>query len=230
MLKRTRIIALVPALLFSSILSAATNLSAPAGLNSAQKLFFYEDHLKGVAKNSRLDYGFKSVTKDAESFTDNIEIRVTDVVDEGKRDLEFNFLSGSHHIDFSPTKAYTGNNPVIIHFLERDISRMARDTGGSNGFFRNRIRDSFKNPIEVNGVKFQFHGQALDGTKVVVTPFVNNPYAENFKLFVNKRYEFIFSDQIPGGIYSIRTQVPSDNGKSVLIEEDMTFRQITPAI
>jgi len=229
MLKRTHILSFVSALLFAPMLSAATDMSSSPALNSAQKLFFYTDHLKGVAKGSRLDYGFKSVTKDADSITDNIELKVTDVVAEGKRDLEFNFLSGPNHIDFSPAKAYTGN-PLIIHFLERDISRMAKDTGGSNGFFRNRIRDAFKSPSEVRDIKIQFNGQALEGTEVVVTPFVANPYAANFKLYVNKRYEFIFSDQVPGGIYRIHTQVPDENGKSVLIDEDMTFRQITPAI
>jgi hypothetical protein len=229
MLKRNCIIALIAAALISPSLLAANEESPPPVLNKAQQLVFLKNHLQGVAKGSQLDYGFKSVTKDAESFTDHIELKVTDVGNDGKRDLEFNFLSGSHHINFTPAKAYSGN-PVLIHFLERDIAQMARDTGGSNGFFRNRIRDSFKSPSEMREVKFQFNGQSLEGTEIIVTPFVANPYADNFKLYVNKRYEFIFSDQVPGGIYRIHTQVPDENGESVLIDEDMTFRQITPAI
>jgi hypothetical protein len=229
MRKRHFIISLLAAVLIAPALSTATEGSPPASLNEAQKLFFYKDHLKGVPKGSLLDYDFKSVTKDAESFTDHIEIKVTDVVGEGKRDLEFNFLSGEHHINFTPAKAYSGN-PIMIHFLERDIAQMAKDTGGSNGFFRNRIRDSFKSPSAVREVKFQFNGASLEGTEIIVTPFVANPYADNFKLYVNKRYEFIFSDQIPGGVYRIHTQVPGEDEKSVLIDEDMTFRQITPAI
>ena len=95
---------------------------------------------------------------------------------------------------------------ITIHFLERDIALMAKDTGGSNGFFRNRIRDAFKSPSAVREVKFQFNGASLEGTEIIVTPFVANPYADNFKLYVNKRYEFIFSDQIPGGVYRIHTR------------------------
>lgn len=221
--------AIVAALLFSPILSAGTGVLPPPDLNNAQRLVFFKDHLEGVAKGSLLDYAFTSTTKGVDSFTDNIEIRVTDVVGEGKRDLEFNFLSGPRHIDFTPAKAYKGN-PVIIHFLERDISLMAKDTGGSNGFFRNRIRDSFKQPIEVRDMKFQFNGKELVGTEIIVTPFVSDPYADNFRLYVKKRYEFIFCEQVPGGIYRIHTQVPGDNGEGVLIDEEMTFRQITPAI
>jgi hypothetical protein len=169
------------------------------------------------------------MTQGEDEISDKIEVKVIDVVGEGKRDLEFNFLSGSRHIDFSPAKAYTGN-PVLIHFLERDISVMSKDTGGWNGYFRNRIRDSFKHPVEVRDIKFQFEGKELGGTEVIVTPFVADPNADNFKLYVNKRYEFVFSDQVPGGIYSIHTQVPNEKGDSVLIDEVMKFRQITPAI
>ncbi|MES9970418.1 MAG: hypothetical protein ABW092_10330 [Candidatus Thiodiazotropha sp.] len=229
MLRRSITSAFIFALLFFPAVSVATKVLPPPKLNDAQKLIFFKDHLKGVPKGSQIDYNFKSTTKDADSFNDKIEIKVVDVIEEGKRDLEFNFLSGKNHIDFSPAKSYSGN-PVIIHFLERDISQMAKNTDGNIGFFRNRIRDSFKKPVEVRDIKFQLNGKEISGTEVVVTPFVADPYADNFKLYVNKRYEFIFSEQVPGGIYRIHTKVPSEKGDSVLIDEDMTFRSITPAI
>ncbi len=226
---RSIITFIVSALLFTQMVAAGTSILPPPKLNRAQKLVFFKDHLKGVDKGSQIDYRFKSMTQGEDEISDKIEVKVIDVVGEGKRDLEFNFLSGSRHIDFSPAKAYTGN-PVLIHFLERDISVMSKDTGGWNGYFRNRIRDSFKHPVEVRDIKFQFEGKELGGTEVIVTPFVADPNADNFKLYVNKRYEFVFSDQVPGGIYSIHTQVPNEKGDSVLIDEVMTFRQITPAI
>ncbi|PVV21548.1 MAG: hypothetical protein B6D79_13820 [gamma proteobacterium symbiont of Ctena orbiculata] len=229
MLRRSIIRAFQFALLFIPAVSVATKVLPPPKLNQAQKLIFFKDHLMGVPKGSQIDYAFKSMTKDADSFSDKIEIKVIDVIAEGKRDLEFNFLSGSNHIDFSPAKSYSGN-PVIIHFLERDISLMTKSTGGNIGFFRNRIRDSFKKPAELRDIKFQFKGKQISGTEIVVTPFVDDPYAENFELYINKRYEFIFSEQVPGGVYRIHTKVPNEKGDGVLIDEDMTFRNITPAI
>ncbi|MEJ2464982.1 MAG: hypothetical protein P8045_04660 [Candidatus Thiodiazotropha sp.] len=225
MLTRNTGFALLAALLLLPISALATDKVPPPGLNKAQLLVFFKDHLKGVGKDSLLDYDFKSETKDAESFTDHIEVKVTNVVDESKRDMEFNFLTGSHHINFSPAKGYTGN-PVLIHFLERDISLMTKDAGGFSGFYRNRIRDSFKQPSEIKAVKFQLNGKDLEGTEIIVTPFVGDPFAKNFKLYENKRYEFIFSDQVPGGIYRIHTQVPDATNGSVLIDESMTFREI----
>ncbi len=226
---KPKIIPLLAALLFTPCLSSAADGVPPPSLNEAQLLVFYGNHLKGVPKGSLLDYGFESVTQDAERFTDHIEIKVTDVIGEDKRDLEFNFLTGDHHIDFTPAKAYKGN-PVIIHFLERDIALMAKDTGGSNGYLRNRIRDSFKAPDKVHDVTFTHDGKQMRGTEVIVTPFIADRYAEKLKLYEHKRYEFIFSDQVPGGIYRIHTQVPDENGTTILIDENMTFKTITPAI
>jgi hypothetical protein len=226
MLMRSTTLTILFALLCSTPMLAETRILPPPKLNEAQKLIFFKDHLKGVTKGSQIDYDFKSVTGE-EQFKDKITVKITEIVSDGKRDLEFDFLSGSHHIDFTPAKGYTGN-PVIIHFLERDISLLAKDTGGWNGYFRNRIRDSFKNPVHVNEVEFKFNGNDLKGTEVVVTPFIGDPNAANFKLYVNKRYEFLFSDQVPGGIYRIRTLVPSEDGKQVLIDEGMTFKNIVP--
>ncbi len=228
---KSKFIPLLTALLCMPCLAPAADAAPapPPNLNKAQMLVFFHNHLKGVPKGSLLDYGFESVTKDAQSFTDHIEIKVTDVVDENSRDMEFNFLTGDHHIDFTPAKGYRGN-PVIVHFLERDISIMAKDTGGSNGYFRNRIRDSFKAPDKVSEITFELNGKKMDGTEVIVTPFVADRNADKFKLYEHKRYEFIFSDQVPGGVYRIHTQVPEENGEAILIDEDMTFNTITPAI
>ncbi|MEW8341857.1 MAG: hypothetical protein AB2708_18580 [Candidatus Thiodiazotropha taylori] len=213
-------------LLCSTPMLAETKILPPPDLSEAQKLIFFKDHLQGVSKGSQINYQFTSKT-DKEGFQDEIVVRVTNIVSKGKRDLEFDFLSGENHIDFSSAMSYTGN-PVIIHFLERDISLMSKDTGGWNGYFRNKIRNSFRKPAHMDEVTFEFEGKKVKGTEIVITPFLGDPNARNFKLYANKRYEFLFSDKIPGGIYRIRTQVPSENGKQPLIDEDMKFKQIIP--
>ena len=206
----------------------ATEQPPPAELNRAQQLAFIENHLQGVPKGSRLHYDFSSMTKDMESYSDEITVTVTDLLDEEKRNLEFDFLSGTHHIDFSPAVGYTGN-PVIIQFLERDIQQMGIQTGGSYGYFRNRIRNAFRQPASVRDIKFELQGKELNGIEVTVVPFTSDPQVANYEIYANKRYEFIFSDQVPGGIYRIHTLVPGKEGGDPYIDEVMTFRQLTPA-
>jgi hypothetical protein len=221
----SRVAAIILTLLFSTP-AFTTAQTPPAELNRAQQLVFVENHIQNVPRGSILTYAFNSETKGVERYSDTVKITVTGVLEDGRRNLEFDFLSGPHHIDFSPAQGYSGN-PVIIHFLERDISRMARETSGWSGYFRNRIRDSFGQPVSVRDIKISLQGRELNGVEVVVEPFVSDPNIQNFEAYANKRYEFIFSDQIPGGVYRIHTRVPGENGADVFIDEALTFTQLT---
>ncbi len=126
------------------------------GINEAQRLVFMNDHLGNIASGSVLNYAFARTGKAVEAFSDTVKVKVTGVQAEGRRDLEFDFLTGPNHVDFHPAKAYLGN-PVAIHFLERDIREMARRSGGDSGYFRNRLRKSFVKP-EIHAAKIDVEG------------------------------------------------------------------------
>jgi hypothetical protein len=44
--------------------------------------------------------------------------------------------------------------------------------------------------------------------QIVIKPFLNDPNAERFSQYTGKRYTFVFSDDVPGHILMIRTEVP----------------------
>jgi hypothetical protein len=150
---------------------------------------------------------------------------VTEVRPDNPRDLSFEFLSGQRRIDFHDAEGYRGN-PVIIQFLERDIRDMSLATGGSTNYFRNRIRKSFKEP-QLRTISISVDGQAIEATEVTVTPFAKDPNIDKFERYAPKRYELIFSDQLPGGLYRIRTLVPGDDRP--VMEEQLTFSGVTEA-
>jgi hypothetical protein len=195
-------------------------------INEAQRLVFMNDHLGDIASGSVLNYDFSRTGKAVEAFSDTVKVKVTGVQPDGRRDLEFDFLTGPNHVDFHPAKAYLGN-PVAIHFLERDIREMARRSGGDSGYFRNRIRKSFVNP-EIHATKVDVDGSQLDAVAVAVTPFTGDPNVDKFPFYAKKRYEFLFAEDLPGGLYQIHTQVPDEGGADSMIDEQMTFRDLSP--
>lgn len=201
--------------------------SSPSEVNQAQRLVFMNDGMRNVPVGGVLEYGFSSGGKDRESFADRVLVKVSRVGEDGRRDMEFDFLTGERHLDFHPATAYLGN-PVSIHFLERDISELAKETGGDIAYFRNRVRRAFTHP-EIRPVKIPLDGKELNGVSVSVTPFVDDPNKERFPAYANKRYDFLFSEQVPGGLYRIRTTVPGTSDQGPVIEEDLTFRRETPA-
>ena len=225
--KHRLIAILAGALLSLQTATKAAEAEPPADLNEAQRLVFMNDHLVDVASGNVITYDFRRRGKSVEAFSDTVKVNVTAVRDDGRRDLEFDFLTGQNHIDFHPAKAYRGN-PVIIHFLERDILEMSKRTGGDIGYFRNRIRKSFANP-EIGSAKVDVQGRQLDAVEVAVTPFSGDPNVDKFPLYARKRYDFLFAEAIPGGLYQIHTVVPDDSGADAMIDETMTFRDLSPA-
>ncbi|HYN77258.1 MAG TPA: hypothetical protein VES73_05645 [Lamprocystis sp. (in: g-proteobacteria)] len=200
---------------------------APPMLNQAQQLVLANDLMGKVPAGSTLEYRFTRRGKDMKDYQDRVKVTVARVAPDGRRDLTFDFLSEGHHLDFHPATDYRGN-PVPIHFLERDIKEMAEATEGDIGYFRNRLRKAFAQP-QVQPVKITVDGHELDGTQVTVMPYVDDPNIANFKTYANKRYDFLFAEQLPGGLYQIRTTVPADGGDSPVIEEQLTFDHLAPA-
>ena len=206
--------------------AAPASQEASSEINEGQRLVFMNELMGNVPAGSVLEYSFTSSGKDRESFADRVKVRVSRVADDGRRDLQFDFLTGTHRLDFHPATAYKGN-PVPIHFLERDISELSKETGGDIGYFRNRIRHAFAHP-QIQPAKIALNGQELDGMSVSVVPFVDDPNKERFPAYANKRYDFVFSDRIPGGLYRIHTTVPGEAGGAPVVEEDLIFKSQTP--
>ncbi len=51
---------------------------------------------------------------------------------------------------------------------------------------------------------------------------------DKFPFYAKKRYEFLFAEDLPGGLYQIHTQVPDEGGADSMIDERLTFRDISP--
>jgi hypothetical protein len=195
-------------------------------INQAQQLVFMNDLMRNVPAGSALEYRFTRHGKDLPDYQDRVIVTVTGVADDGRRDLTFDFLSAGHHLDFHPATAYTGN-PVPIQFLERDIKEMAEATEGDIGYFRNRLRRAFANP-QVQPVKITLGERTLDGIQVTLVPFADDPNISHYQDYANKRYDFLFSEQVPGGLYQIRTLQPAPTGQVPVLEEQLTFDHTTP--
>jgi hypothetical protein len=209
-----------------SFLSPDNGTAQEAGeLNEAQTLVFKGDHLLNVPQGRVLTYDFKSRVKDGEEVSDQVRMRVTGIGTDQGRDVTFEFLSGGNRIAFPPAIGYRGN-PVILQFLERDVRDMALATGDSPGYIRNRIRKSFSEP-QIREIRMRFQGSEIDAVEITVSPFVNDPRMKDLEGYGSKRYQGLFSRQVPGGLYRIHTTVPGKDG--IWMEEEIKFNRMSDA-
>ncbi len=193
--------------------------------SEAQLLIFKQAHLSNVDKPSILEYGFTQ-TGD-QKFKDVVKANITHVYEDGKRDLSFNFLSGTRQKNFPKITGFRGN-PLIMLFLEWDVGKMEDVPGisASQHYFRNKLRIGFWKYCKVDDVEILHNKQSFKGKRVSMRPFANNEKDRRMAaVFADKEYEIILVDDIPGQLYQISTILTSD--ENVAIEStQMTFNQL----
>lgn len=189
-------------------------------LNPAQTALFDSNHLHAIHEPLKLEYDWRHWTP-TERFVDKITLDVQPRAD-GKKDVQVNFLTGAHHMPFPPALGFSGN-PVLMFFLEHDITEMHDATGGSTTYFRNRIREAFADRPEMKPISISFAGNQTHATEITLIPFRNDPMIARFERFKNKAYRFVLCDSVPGTIYEISTTVPDGNRRTPSAEETMTF-------
>lgn len=221
--RTTRPFLLAAALLLSGGLAGQ---AAESGYSPAQIALFDTPHLANITQPLTIQYDFSRHGAGEEAVEDRVDVVVTEVLPEGRKNLEFDFLTGPRHRNFPPIENFRGN-PLIMLFLEHDVQEMSEATGGAALYFRNRIRNAFLENATTESIEFEFGGRTLEGTRVVVSPFLKDPHLVDFPPLDRKTYEFLLSPDIPGGIYRIRSFMPREGGAGPT-EEAVLFRDTTP--
>ena len=210
-------------------LTAATDQDAP----SAQGLLFDANYLLPLAAPSRIVYAYSHKSSDPErfgkGFDDEVALRLSASPDgAGHKDVLVNMFTGARERVLGPLTRVTGN-PIVMAFLERDVSEMNMHVGGQSVYFRNVIRLAFREHAKLEPATFSWDGKPVNGTKIVIQPFLGDPNGERMQLFRTKTYEFIVSDAVPGGIYEMHAVVGDDrpDSKAPALDTTLTLKGIT---
>jgi hypothetical protein len=174
-----------------------------------------------------LTYRFVRTAAGEPSFEGKVILELTADRPDGRRDVAFEFHTGPDRMPFAPLESVEWN-PLVMMFLQRDVILMARRAGGRHGYFRTRILEALRAGPEVEQVTVDFQGKPTEMTRVVIEPYVGDRERARFSAEEHKRYEFLMSSAVPGGIYRIRSLVPGAEDDQVLVEESMTFESRTP--
>lgn len=207
---------------------AAGLLAAPAGAaerndyTPAQLALFDTPHLKNISAPGTLFYDFRHSAAAGAGFDDRVELTVTEVRADGRKNLSVQYLSGERRRSFPAIEGFRGN-PLVMLFLQHDVEEMQRLAGGVTSYFRNRIRFAFRDKVELAEITVEHGGRALAATRITIRPFVGDPNQARFQAFVDKWYEFVLAPELPGGIYRIRSVVPARDGGAPLIESSLTY-------
>ncbi len=212
------------------LLALASALTAVAQdkISDAEKRLFMEQHLKNVSGKATLQYSFSKKGSYEKNYEDSVLVSVKP---QGKaKAVHVDFLSGERKFELPDVEDASGN-PVVLSFLERDVREMHRITQGPVNYFRQRVRLALAQDADMTPVTVKLGGKELKATKIVLTPFEDDPRRARFERFSNKTYLITLCDEIPGGVYQMQTILnerqdtakPGESSVSPMISETLTF-------
>ena len=181
-------------------------------VSRAETLLFETDHLARIEPPAVLVYDVRTVSNVEPGFSDKVQLDLTGT--KGKTSATLHFLSGVHRHDV-PALDDVHGNPILLGFLERDIAEMKRLTGGSTSYFRKRIRMALAQGAQVSAQSISYQGKAVPAQAVQIQPYLNDPMHARFEPYIHKSYTFIVSEQVPGGVYQLRSSLANQGGRAV---------------
>ncbi len=195
----------------------------------AERKIWLDDHLDNINSPARLYYEFIKVGSYEDGFTDSVYLDVIKINEDGSKNTTLEFFTQDRKQKAGADNLnYIKGNPVIGIYMQGDVMDMNRLTEGSWRYFQKRIKFAISDEAKIETISFSFNGENIEGQKITLTPYVNDPRRRQFENFANKRYEFIFSKHIPGNLYQIKTITPDSSGadKEPLIKETLTLQNV----
>lgn len=195
--------------------------------SEAESKLWLNDHLANIDRPVRIYYEFLKSGSYEEGFSDSVYLDILKVNEDGSKDAALEFFTADRQQTSIPDNLtnITGN-PVLGIYMQGDVYEMNRLTNGSWRHFQRQIKLAFSKEAIIEPVTFELDGKKIKGEKISISPYINDPHRQQFMEFSHKRYEFIFSDNVPGTLYQIKTIIPDNSSpdKEPLILETLTFK------
>lgn len=207
-------------LAYAVLALVASGAALAQAVSKAETLLFETDHLERLPAPVSLVYDFSRAGNVEPAFSD--QVRLDLAKDKGKLSASLHFLSGAHEFAVPAVEEPHGN-PVLLGFLERDIGEMKRLTGGATNYFRKRIRLALAEAAQVSALPISYGGRQLQAQAVSIQPYLDDPLHARFEKYLRKTYTFVVSEQVPGGVYQLRTSL---GNAGAVIDETLTLVKV----
>lgn len=211
-------------LMIAAALAAALAAAPVAADPSATALLFENAHFDKLPDGTVLSYRYERDTVDPTklggAFEDDIKLTLGAPGPDGRRDIVVQLFSGDRRKPAGPFSQMLGN-PLVMLFLEADVNVMKELVGGNPRYLRNKIRAAFRAGGEVEATTVSVDGVDVPAERIRLKPFVDDSHRAELGAFVEKTYEFVVSDKVPGSLVSIRAVTPqlAGTGEPYLEEE-----------
>lgn len=105
-------------------------------------------------------------------------------------------------------------NPLIMYFLESALADIAKQSGGSPFYMRNRVKEALLKEAEIVPVSLRFGKRDIAASQVTIRPFAGDKARAQMGRFAELALAVTVSQDIPGWYYSLQATVPEGAGEA----------------
>lgn len=204
---------------------AADN-APPTDISVAERRLFVDNHFKDLRGKLGLDYVFEKRGTLEAPLDDTARVEVGRAGADGARSVQIDYLHGPHAVKL-PSPGRVEGNPVILFFLEREVREMKRRTGGSELYFRKRMRMALANAAELKPVKRRIGTREVDALEIRIAPFRDDPMRSRYDALADKTYLLTLSEAVPGQVVELSTELTrpaAGGGIELVLSETLRFK------
>jgi hypothetical protein len=119
-------------------------------------------------------------------------------------------------------------NPVFIWFLDKSVENLRVVAGGKQPYLKGRMRDAFVDQAKIEPVKFTYAGKEVEGFKVTMVPFENDPNKHKMQGFEKSSFSFTFSKDVPGYFYGLESDIFSSQAGTATLKDSVVLVEAKP--
>jgi len=179
-------------------------------LTEAQSWIYDRGHLANTTQGQILSYHYTAQDDTEQNVDDKASVAIMGEHDDGRRDVEIDFLSEDRHLPLPVFNGYRGN-PVIIAMLEHIAQSVSAESGGGALYVRNRIRDALASEkVMVETQQIRYNDRDVVATRITFHPFTDDVHLSGDQLIRQSKFNIDLSDDVPGGVLQVKVTARHD--------------------
>jgi hypothetical protein len=213
----------IAALLILAATVAATHAVAAKPLD----LLFSTPHMERVGPEARLGYRHSREaapgTRIGPDFSNRIALETGAAGEDGAMAVEIVMDADGAARRLETFRGVPGN-PMLMVFLETAVEAVARATGGSPFYLRNRIKEAMRDDLSARPMVLRVGAARLPARALEIRPFEGDANAEALGAFEGLAMRFVVAEGAPGMIVAMTaiteaTVGEGENARPLYVEE-----------
>jgi hypothetical protein len=219
---------LAAAACFASGVAHADNAPAPAMAKQqadVATLLFGNPQWSKAPAGSTITYSYSKKTGTAtlgSGFDDHISLTLAAGEDADSRAAEVKMFSGANAKAAGPFPS-AKQNPVLLLVMEENVQELSKLFKANPRYLKNAIRKAWRDDPKIVGTNVDVDGKSVPGTKISVTPFLDDPEKDKMMGLNALTYTVKIADSVPGSIAEIDIETPP--GAKASFSETLKFQE-----